>query len=148
MEKIPESEILIRNYRHPDDYSAVYQIWKIAGKGIHITTSDTPDEIEKLTKISPGLFFVAEYYRKIIGTVMGGFDGRRGLIYHLAVSPEFRNQHIGSRLMQTVENQLQILGCKKVYLFIAPENQDIFDYYQKQGYEKMTAIPFTKYLKN
>ena len=40
---------------------------------------------------------------KIIGTVIGGFDGRRGLIYHLAVATEFRGHGIGSRLMNEVE---------------------------------------------
>ena len=141
------SKVLIRNYHHPEDYSAVYQVWEKSGQGIHITHSDTQTEIDKLVQKSPGLFFVAEYNSRIIGTVIGGFDGRRGLIYHLAVLPEFQNHHIGSRLLETVENQLRNDGCTKVYLFILPENPELFDFYFKQGYQKMDAIPFTKILK-
>jgi ribosomal protein S18 acetylase RimI-like enzyme len=143
---ISESDIHIRSYQHPDDYPKALQVWEKAGTGIHIADSDRLEEIEKLIHKSPGLFFVAEYDQRIIGTVMGGFDGRRGLIYHLAVLPEFRNLHTGTRLMHTLEDQLQKMGCTKVYLFVLPENQGIFDFYQKQGYEKMTVIPFTKYL--
>jgi ribosomal protein S18 acetylase RimI-like enzyme len=140
------SRVFIRNYQHPQDYSAVYQVWRDTGHGIHISPSDTQSEIEKLVQKSPGLFFVAEYDSRIIGTVIGGFDGRRGLIYHLAVLPEFQKRHIGSRLLENVENKLRNEGCTKVYLFILPENPDLFDYYEKQGYQKMDAIPFTKFL--
>jgi N-acetylglutamate synthase len=141
------SSVLIRDYRHPEDYAAVYEVWQNVGDGIHITQSDTSPEIEKLIRRSPGLFFVAEYNSRIIGTVLGGFDGRRGLIYHLAVLPEFQNHHIGSRLLETVENQLRKDGCTKVYLFVIPENPEIYNFYANQGYQKMDPIPFTKFLK-
>lgn len=148
---MPNSEngvtnVLIRNYQHPADYQAAHKVWESVGKGIHITFSDTIDEIEKLVTKSPGLFFVAEVDQRIIGTVMGGFDGRRGLIYHLAVLPEFQKQHIGSTLLHQVEEALHQAGCTKVYLFIVPENLELADFYYQYGYEKMDAVPFTKYL--
>jgi ribosomal protein S18 acetylase RimI-like enzyme len=139
--------ISIRNYRHPDDYQAAYAVWGSAGKGIHIAASDSLDEIGKLVMKSPGLFFVAESEGRIIGTVMGGFDGRRGLIYHLAVLPEYQKKHIGSRLLRRVEEALFSIGCTKVYLFLVPENMQQAGFYRKWDYEQMDVIPFTKYLK-
>ena len=139
--------IRIRNYRHPTDYQGAYTVWESAGKGIHIAASDSMDEIGKLVKKSPGLFFVAESEGRIIGTVMGGFDGRRGLIYHLAVRPEYQKKHIGSRLLSRVEEALYKTGCTKVYLFLVPENMEQASFYQKFDYEQMDVIPFTKYLK-
>lgn len=141
-----ESVIQIRNYRHPIDYPAAHKVWESVGSGIHITFSDSIGEIEKLVKNSPGLFFVAEIDGRIIGTVMGGFDGRRGLIYHLAVLPEYQKRQIGSRLLKTVEAALYQAGCTKVYLFVVPENLDLADFYYQYGYQKMDAVPFTKYL--
>lgn len=141
-----EEKVHIRNYRHPSDYEGALRVWQSAGKGIHITFSDTIEEIEKLVKRSPGLFFVAEIDGEIIGTVMGGFDGRRGLIYHLAVHPDYQNKHIGTRLLKSVEEALASAGCTKVYLFIVPENIDLAGYYERMDYEQMDVIPFTKYL--
>ncbi len=59
---------------------------------------------------------------KLIGTVIGGFDGRRGLIYHLAVEAAFRQQGIGSLLMDEVERRLKAKGCLKCYLMVTVDN--------------------------
>ncbi len=145
----PESnlKIKIRTYHHPADYPAVYKVWKSAGPGIHIAFSDEEAEIEKLVKRNPGLFFLAEIDGRVIGTVMGGFDGRRGLIYHLAVLPEFRNLRIGSTLLSCLEDALRKAGCAKIYLFVVNENSDLSDYYEQRGYQKMDVIPLTKVLR-
>jgi hypothetical protein len=42
----------------------------------------------------PELFFVACGDARVLGTVMAGYDGHRGWIYSLAVSPEHRGQGI------------------------------------------------------
>jgi len=136
----------IRPYNHTEDYKTVLKIWNSVGNGIHVSFSDEPAELEKLLRVSPGLFFLAIHRGNIIGTIMGGFDGRRGLIYHLAVLPEYQNRHIGSYLMNYLENELYKRGCRKIYLFIVPENIKTADFYQKLGYEQMSAIPFTKIL--
>lgn len=138
--------IAIRQYRHSEDYTSVYQVWKSVGEGIHISFSDSPEELEKLVTKSPGLFFLAVDGDKVIGTVMGGFDGRRGLVYHLAVLPEYQNRNIGSYLLNRVEEALFEVGCRKVYLFILPENMDRAGFYQNLGYEQMDVVPFTKVL--
>lgn len=145
-EETPIKEVSFRLYRHPEDYNAAYHVWDSAGKGIHITFSDAPEEIEKLVKRSPDLSFVAEVDKQIVGTVMGGFDGRRGLIYHLAVLPEYRHRQIGHQLMSHVEDALLRKGCTKVYLFIMPDNMALADFYANLGYDQMDVIPFTKYL--
>lgn len=141
-----KNDVIIRIYEHPTDYDMVRFIWQHVGNGIHITQSDTMDEIKIYCERSPGLFYLAVFNKQVIGTIMGGYDGRRGLIYHLAVLPEYQHQGIGARLLEQVEKTLKELGCRKVYLFITPDTLDLVDYYIKQGYEKMTALPMTKYL--
>ena len=78
----------IRPYRSPEDYLAVVGLWESAGEGIHLGPSDTAEEIAKKSARDPQLFLVAERDGRIVGSVIGGFDGRRGLIYHLAVAHE------------------------------------------------------------
>jgi ribosomal protein S18 acetylase RimI-like enzyme len=72
--------------------------------------------------------------------VIGGFDGRRGLIYHLAVSALFRGQGIGSRLMEEVEARLRTKGCLKSYLLVAEDNREVEEYYQHRGWKPMSTV--------
>ena len=76
----------IREFHFPEDYDAARRLWEGAGPGIHIRRSDEPGEIQKKLQRDPDLFLVAEADGQLIGTVLGGFDGRRGMVYHLAVA--------------------------------------------------------------
>ena len=132
------SSIQIREFRFPVDYESVYGLWKSMEKGVSIGRSDTLAEIEKKVSRDPDLFLVAESDGCIIGSVIGGFDGRRGLIYHLAVTAPFREQGVGSRLMDEVEARLRAKGCLKCYLMVLPNNTSLEDYYQRRGWKPMT----------
>jgi ribosomal protein S18 acetylase RimI-like enzyme len=47
---------------------------------------------ERKTAMDDGLFFVSSDSLGVTGTVMAGWDGHRGWIYSLAVSPRARNR--------------------------------------------------------
>ena len=132
--------IELREFRFPSDYESVYELWKGTEKGVHLGRSDTLDEIGKKIGRDPDLFLVAESEGQIIGSVIGGFDGRRGLIYHLAVAAAFRGMGIGSRLMDEVEARLRAKGCLKCYLLVTIDNPEAEGYYQQRGWEPMDAI--------
>lgn len=130
----------IRQFRFPDDYDSVLNLWKGIEKGVHIGRSDTLTEIEKKVARDPDLFLVAESDGSIIGSVLGGFDGRRGLIYHLAVDASFRGNGIGSGLMDEVESRLRSKGCLKCYLLVTLDNSEVGHYYQRHGWQNMRDI--------
>lgn len=134
------SEIQLRQFCFPADYQQVIDLWSSIEKGVRVGRSDSPAEIEKKMDRDPDLFLVAECENKIIGSVIGGYDGRRGLIYHLAVNVAFRGQGIGSRLMNEVESRLRAKGCLKCYLLIANDNLDVGAFYQAQGWQQMTDV--------
>ena len=116
-------------------------------KGVSLGRSDTPDEIQKKLDRDPDLFLVAEENEQIIGTVIGGFDGRRGLIYHLAVTASLRGQGIGSRLMGELESRLRAKGCIRCYLMVTTNNPEGMQYYEKHGWERMDfVVPYAKNL--
>ena len=133
-------EIKIREFQFPADYDSVYQLWKSIEKGVHLGRSDTPAEIKKKIARDPDLFLVAEVEHAIIGSVIGGFDGRRGLIYHLAVSTSYRGIGIGSHLMEEVEARLRAKGCLKCYLLVTSDNPEAEDYYQGRGWQPMDTV--------
>lgn len=134
------TDILLREFRFPEDYPHTLDLWNNAGPGIHVRRSDEPDEIRKKLQRDPDLFLVAEEDGKIVGTVIGGFDGRRGLIYHLAVDPTLRQRGIGELLMNEVEQRLKAKGCIRCYLMVAADNESAIRFYEKRGWENMDTI--------
>jgi len=134
------TEIKIREFNYPADYQHVYDLWSSIEKGVHVGRSDSPVEIEKKIARDPDLFLVAESQNRIVGSVIGGFDGRRGMVYHLAVSTELRGQGIGSRLMDEIEARLRAKGCLKCYLLVASDNHDVEGFYESRGWQHMDSI--------
>ena len=130
----------LREFQYPADYPAARFLWEHAGPGIHVRRSDEPEEIQKKLQRDPDLFLVAEAQGRLIGTIIGGYDGRRGLIYHLAVEATYRQQGIGSLLMNEVERRLKAKGCIKCYLMVADDNEDAMRYYEKRHWERMDTI--------
>jgi ribosomal protein S18 acetylase RimI-like enzyme len=134
----------IRQFVFPEDYPAVIDLWSHAGPGVQVRRSDRPEEIAKKLQRDPDLFLVAYAGGGIVGAVMGGFDGRRGMVYHLAVDPAQRKQGIGTALMEELERRLAGKGCIKYYLLVTPDNTDALKLYEGLGWEQMDLLIFGK----
>ena len=134
----------IREFIFPQDYPAAAEIWKTAKGGVRFSPSDTEAETCKKLERDPDLFLVAEMDGAIIGTVIGGFDGRRAMIYHLAVRQEYRRQGIAAALMAEVEKRIWAKGALKIYLMMNSEHPDLVDYYRRLGWEKMDVFVAAK----
>lgn len=134
------ASIRIREFCFPADYEPVFALWSSIERGVRTGRSDTPAEIEKKLDRDPDLFLIAEADGEIIGSVIGGYDGRRGLVYHLAVVPAFRRRGIGSRLMEELESRLRAKGCLKCYLLVTNDNPEAEVYYQQRGWQHMEYI--------
>jgi ribosomal protein S18 acetylase RimI-like enzyme len=122
-----------------EDYGAVIALWEQGGDGVHLRRSDTRPEIAKKLQRDPDLFLLAEEGGCLVGAVMGGFDGRRALVYHLVTDPAWRQQGVATALMEELESRLRAKGCLKVYLLVLNENHEAQEYYLKRGWEDMTV---------
>ncbi len=129
--------VSIREFKYPDDYTRALELWRDSGDGVRVGPSDAPAEIEKKLGRDPDLFLVAEDGPRLVGTVIGGFDGRRGHVYHLAVAPEYRRQGIGSQLMGELESRLRAKGCLRCFLLVRPGNQVARRHYERLGWREM-----------
>jgi ribosomal protein S18 acetylase RimI-like enzyme len=96
--------------------------------------------IEAKLRIHSELFLVAIENNKVIGTVMSGYDGHRGWLYYVAVSPEYRRKGVGSTLIKQAEQRLISLGCVKINLQILPDNSEVQKFYRTLGYETEQRI--------
>ncbi len=134
----------IREFRYPEDYPAVYALWQNAGPGIHLRRSDEPDEIARKLERDPDLFLLAELDGEVIGSVLGGFDGRRGMMYHLAVANQFRQHGIASALVDELEQRLRAKGCIRYYLLVTTDNDSAIRFYERRGWERMDLYAYAK----
>lgn len=80
------------------------------------------------------LIFVCEHDREIVGACMAGYDGHRGWLYAVAVSPEHRRHGVGTQLIQAALDELKALGCIKVNLQIRPTNTVVAEFYESLGF--------------
>jgi ribosomal protein S18 acetylase RimI-like enzyme len=132
--------ISIRAFQFPEDYDQVLLLWKNSGEGISLGFSDQIDEIEKKLRRDPDLFLVAEDDDQLVGTVIGGFDGRRGMIYHLAVAITHQRKGLANALMEEIETRLRAKGCHKAYLFVKKGNAAAYSFYAQQDWAEMTHV--------
>jgi ribosomal protein S18 acetylase RimI-like enzyme len=134
----------LREFQFPNDFPQVINLWTNAGPGIHLRRSDEKDEIAKKIQHNPDLFLVAEIDGLIIGTVLGGYDGRRGMVYHLAVADHYRKRGIGAALMNELEGRMKQNGCIRSYLLVTRDNIDAIRFYQTMGWEQMDLLIYGK----
>lgn len=140
----PNLPITLREFQYPQDYSAVCGLWQKAGPGIQLRRSDQPEELAKILLRDPDLFLVAEMQGEIIGTVIGGFDGRRGMMYHLAVDQPNRRQGIGVALMEELERRLRSKGCIRYYCLVTKDNLPAVEFYEGRGWQRMDLYALAK----
>jgi ribosomal protein S18 acetylase RimI-like enzyme len=128
----------------PQDESQVVQLWHDCN--LTIPANDPRRDIALKRAQQPNLFFVAAIDRKVIGTVMVGYDGHRGWINYLAVASEHRRHGIGKALMERAEMELRRLGCPKVNLQVRGTNTSVVAFYKKIGFDVEERVNMGKRL--
>ena len=104
-------EIIIREFGE-DEGQVVLSLWQQAGDVV--LSTDSLEEVPAAIHHSAALFLVAESEGRIMGTIIGTWDGRRGEFYRLAVSPEVRRRGVARMLLDTAENWITEQGCHRI----------------------------------
>ncbi len=127
------------------DYVEVANVWEQAG--ITVSASDSLKGIVHKVGRDSELFLVAEENEKIVGSVMGSYDGRRGWINHLAVHPDYQGKRVGKLIMEELEQRLKRIGCKKINLLIEYDNSKVIGFYENLGYNTDELVFMEKWIK-
>jgi ribosomal protein S18 acetylase RimI-like enzyme len=124
----------------PEDFSAVRALWTRTGIGL--TASDEPEELSRMIRHNPGLCIVAmeKKTKTIISAVMGGFDGRRGWVHHLAVDPNFQRQKIGTEMVKELVERFRMRNVVKIKLEVTKNNISVVEFYKKLNWELRNDI--------
>lgn len=124
------------------DYDNVYALWMSCKNMGFNNLDDSREGIEKFLKRNPDTSFISEENGCITGVILAGSDGRRGYIYHMAVSEEHRRQGIGTKLVDTCLLALEQEGINKVALLVFKYNETGNEFWEKQGFSLREDIVY------
>jgi ribosomal protein S18 acetylase RimI-like enzyme len=133
----------VREFRVADG-TAVRAFWEASG--IRIRPGDDDRSLAAFAARNPGLFLLALDERGLAATALGGWDGRRGWLYHVAVRADQRRRGLGGRLVGTIERRLRERGCPKVNLIVWDDNAAAMEFWTAAGYTRATTVEFEKQL--
>jgi ribosomal protein S18 acetylase RimI-like enzyme len=85
---------------------------------------------------------------RIVASVMAGHDGHRGVLYYLAVDPEFQRRGFGKAAVDAAETWLRERGVWKINLMVRSENEKAGRFYERLGYQINPVTSFGKRLDN
>lgn len=122
----------IRNYQD-NDSPKLEQLLK--DTGLYYKSLDKKNIFKKKIEHDPDSIIIAEYNKKIVGTVFVIYDPWNSCIYHLGVHPDYRNKGIGNKLMDEAEKRLKAKGIEKITLFVDEENHKAIEFYKKRSWK-------------
>ena len=137
------SDVEIRAYRASDE-EAVIALWQDCG--LVVPWNDPHKDIQRKLRVQPDLFLVGRVGDRLVATVMAGYDGHRGWINYLAVTPDLRRSGIGRRMVEHVESRLRTVGCPKINLQVRTSNLDVVSFYEAIGYATDEVVSLGKRL--
>jgi ribosomal protein S18 acetylase RimI-like enzyme len=123
-------EEVIRNGTHAD-FTAVLALWDAARSG----HAETPDSLEALERLADGALLVYEDGGEIVGALIAAFDGWRGNMYRLAVTPDRRRSGIARALVEAGEARLRQQGAPKVTALVGRGDTQAEGLWRAAGYK-------------
>lgn len=137
------SGLCIRVFRAEDE-AAIIELWDACG--LVRPQNDPRKDIARKMRVTPELFLVAERGGKVIGSCMAGYEGHRGWINYLAVSPNVQRQGVARQLMSQAEDLLRARGCPKINLQVRTDNTEVIAFYKSIGFAQDPVLSFGKRL--
>ena len=128
------------------DYDGICEVWE-NHRGTN-PVDDSYDGFAKYLRRNPTTSFVAEDNGKIVGTILAGHDGRRGLFHHVSVLPEYQKQGIGKMLVDNAMEALEKEGITKVLLVVFKDNDNGNAFWEHLGFTVREDLYYrNKYVK-
>lgn len=115
-----------------NDYDGIAKLWE-THEGTN-PVDDSPEGFVKYIKRNPTTSFVAEDNGRIVGTILAGHDGRRGIFHHVSIALEYRKQGIGRKLVESAEEALRNEGINKVLLVVFTHNDNGNQFWEHMGF--------------
>ena len=117
---------------------ALVDLWKKCG--LIVPSNDPVEDIKKKLEFQPQLLLIALVDERLIGSVMIGYEGHRGWLNYLAISPEHQRKGYGRKLVQKAISKLKEFGCLKVNVQVRKTNISAVGFYRHLGFKDDNVI--------
>lgn len=127
-----------------EDYDAIYELWNSTEQSRRALNpvDDSREGIDKYLRRNPTTCFAAVAEGRIVGVILTGHDGRRGIIHHMCVHPEYRRMGIAGRLVSEAEKALKAEGIQKVFGLVFRDNDTANAFWESRGYSLRTNLNY------
>jgi N-acetylglutamate synthase len=122
----------------PSDYESARALWERTA-GVGLSAADEPEAIRAFLRRNPGMSFVADD-GEIIGTILCGHDGRRGLVHHLVTAAGYRRQGVGTALLRHGLEAFRREGIDKCHLLVYRDNEPGIAFWRRVGAEERVTL--------
>ena len=116
-----------------DDYFQVIDLWQRT-ENIGLSSADSQQNLDNFLKRNPGLNYVIFEDQQLVGTILGGHDGRRGAIYHLAGDNNFRGKGYGKQLLDACVDAFSKAGIERCHIHVYADNDAGIKFWQNNGW--------------
>ena len=126
------------------DYDEIFELWNSTEQSRRALNpvDDTREGIDRYLKRNPNTCFAAVTDDKIVGVILTGHDGRRGIIHHMCVHPDYRRRGIAGQLVSLAEDALKKEGIQKVFGLVFKDNYTANFFWEQQGYSIRTNLNY------
>ncbi len=127
-----------------DDYDAIYGLWNSTEQSRRALNpvDDSREGIDRYLKRNPNTCFVAVDGEKMIGVILTGHDGRRAIIHHMCVHPDYRRMGIAAKLLHEAEEALKKEGIQKIFGLVFKDNDAANAFWEDRGYSLRTNLNY------
>ncbi len=122
----------------PSEVLDAIELWKQSAPGVTLQDWETPELILNAVENFGDHNFIAIEDGQLIGAVMGGFCGLRGLIQHLAVHQQHKHRGVGTKLMDACCLSFARKGIRRVLLGAGTEEAVCF--YRSVGFKDDQSV--------
>ncbi|MBO7122385.1 MAG: GNAT family N-acetyltransferase [Treponema sp.] len=132
------------------DYDGIFELWNSEEQSRRAMNpvDDTREGIARYMKRNPNTCFVAQLKdgsgdaAQIVGVILTGHDGRRAIVHHLCVHPDFRRDGLAGKLVAKAEEALRAEGINKIFGLVFKDNGPANSFWERQGYTLRTDLNY------
>lgn len=126
------------------DYDALLALWNSTEQSRRALNpvDDSREGIERYLKRNPNTCFAAVKDGTVIGVILTGHDGRRAIIHHMCVHPDYRRLGIAGNLVNAAEDALKKEGISKIFGLVFKDNDGANAFWESQGYTLRTNLNY------
>lgn len=127
-----------------EDYDQLLALWNSTEQSRRALNpvDDSREGIERYLKRNPDTCFAALSDGKIIGVILTGHDGRRAIVHHMCVHPDYRRMGIAGKLVKEAEQALKKEGIQKIFGLVFKDNDTANAFWESQGYSLRTNLNY------